>query len=80
MTKALAYVAILALILSLGATLITIWLQVPAKDDYLRLTGLLLSWPVIAGGLAIGGGSTFSQEVRQLLNRVATQKPHSGAA
>jgi len=79
MTTALAWVAIVALILSLGSTLITILLQVPAKGDLLRLTELLLSWQVIAGGLAIGGGSTFSQEIKHLLDRVATKRPDSGA-
>jgi hypothetical protein len=71
MTKALAWVAIVALILSLGSTFLAIWLQVPAKGDLLRLTELLLSWQVIAGGLAIGGGSTFKEEIKKLLGGAA---------
>ena len=73
MAKALAWVAIVALTLSLGTTLIAIALQVPAKGDLLRLTELLLSWKVIAGVLAVGGGSTFKQEIKQLLARAATK-------
>ena len=71
MVTALAWVAIVALIVSLVSTLIAIWLQVPAKGDLLRLTELLLSWQVIAGGLAIGGGSAFSEQIIQLLGRAA---------
>ena len=71
MTNALAWVAIVALTLTLGSTLLTIWLQLAPKGDLLRLTELLLSWKVIAGGLAIGAGSTFREEIKGLLMRVA---------
>lgn len=73
MVTTLAVVAIAALILSLLATLTAIWLQLPAKGDLLRLTELLLSWKVIAGGLAVGGGSTFKQEIKKLLGGAATK-------
>lgn len=69
MAKALAYVAILALILTLGSTLVTIWAQLPPKDELLKLAQLLLSWQVIAGGLAVGGGKTFKGEIKALLKR-----------
>jgi formate hydrogenlyase subunit 4 len=75
MTKALAWVAMVALIVLLTSTLVAIWLQLAPKDDLFRLTQLLLSWQVIAGGLVIGGGSTFSQEIKHLLTRGATQRP-----
>jgi hypothetical protein len=71
MTKALAYVALVALILTLGSTLLTIWAELKPKDDLLQLTQKLLSWQVIAGGLAVGGGKTFSQEIKGLLSRIA---------
>ena len=67
MAKALAYTALVALILTLGSTLVTIWHQLQPKEDLLRLTGLLLSWQVIAGGLAYG----FREEIGKLLNRIA---------
>jgi len=69
MTKALAWVALVTLIVTLTSTVVTIWLKLPQKEDLLRLTQLLLSWQVIAGGLAIGAGSTFSKEISQLLTR-----------
>ena len=71
MAKALAYVAIIALIVTLGSALLTIWLRLTSKDDLLKLTQLLLSWQVIAGGLAVGGGKTFKQEIKGLLGRIA---------
>ena len=71
MAKALAYVALVALILTLGSTLLTIWAQLKPKDKLLKLTQLLLSWQVIAGGLVVGGGKTFQQEIKGLLGRIA---------
>ena len=71
MAKALAYVALVALILTLGSTLLTICAQLKPKDELLKLTQLLLSWQVIAGGLAVGGGKTFNQEIKALLMRIA---------
>jgi hypothetical protein len=70
MAKSLAYVALIALILTLGSTLITIWAQLPPKDELLNLTQHILSWQVIAGGLAAAGGKTFMEEIKGLLNRI----------
>jgi len=67
MTKALAWIAMVTLVVSLSSTLFAIWLQLQPKDDLLRLTELLLSWQVIAGGLALGGAVTFSKEIKHLL-------------
>ena len=72
MAKALACVALIALILTLGSTLLTIWAQLNPKDELLKLTQLLLSWQVIAGGLAVGGGKTFKEEIKGLLKRIAS--------
>jgi hypothetical protein len=44
MAKALAYVALVALVLTIGSTLLTIWAQLQPKDELLKLTQLLLSW------------------------------------
>ena len=71
MAKALAYVALVALILTLGSTLLTIWLQLNPRGDLLNLTKLLLSWQVISGGLVVGGAKTFGQEINGLLGRIA---------
>jgi len=71
MARGLAIVALVALILTLGSTLVAIWLQLPPKDKLFDLTKLLLSWQVIAGGLAVGGGKAFQQEIKGLLGRIA---------
>jgi hypothetical protein len=71
MAKALAYVALVVLILTLGSTLLTICAQLKPKDELLKFTQLLLSWQVIAGGLAVGGVKTFNQEIKALLIRIA---------
>jgi hypothetical protein len=71
MAKALAYVALVVLVLTLGSTLLTIWFKWEPKKDLLDLTRLLLSWQVIAGGLAVGGAKTFGQEINGLLGRIA---------
>lgn len=70
MAKALACVALVALILTLGSTLLTIWLQAPPKEELLKLTQLLLSWQVISGGLAVGGATTFQAEIETLLGKI----------
>jgi len=64
MAKALAYVALVALILTLGSTFLAIWAELKPKGELLQLTQLLLSWQVIAGGLAVGGAKTFNQRSR----------------
>jgi len=69
MARALAHVALVALIVTLGSALTAIWFQLTPKDDLLKLTQLLLSWQVIAGGLAVGGAKTFDVEIRALLKR-----------
>jgi len=71
MATALAYVGLIALILTLGSTLLTIWLQSPARTDLINLTKELLSWKVIAGGLATAFGTGFKQEIKDLLGRIA---------
>ena len=71
MATALAYVGLIALILTLGSTLLTIWLQSPARTDLINLTKELLSWKVIAGGLATAFGTSFKREIKDLLGRIA---------
>ena len=70
MTKALAIVALLSLIISLSSTIIAIWLQLAPKDDLMQLTEHLLSWQIIAGGLVIGAGHTFGNQIKSLLERL----------
>jgi hypothetical protein len=70
MTKALTIIALLSLIISLSSTIIAIWFQLAPKDDLMQLTEHLLSWQVIAGGLAIGAGHTFGNEIKSLIDRL----------
>ena len=74
MAKALAYVALVALILTLGSTLLAIWLnqEGPVRKDLLDLTSHLLSWQVIAGGLVVGGGHAFKDDIKTLLKHKRT--------
>jgi hypothetical protein len=73
MAKALTIVALGTLILTVGSTLVTIWWQLTPKDDLLKLTQLILSWQVIAGGLAVGGTKTFEDEIKTLLQKIASR-------
>ena len=69
MAKTLGYVAILSLIVSLVLTIVTIWMKTDSAIQYLELTKVLLSWQVIAGGLAIGGASTFKSDISEFLRK-----------
>jgi hypothetical protein len=78
MAKALAIIALLSLIISLSSTIIAIWLELAQKDDLMQLTERLLSWQVIAGGLAFGAGHTFRNEIKNLLDRFHQPGNHVG--
>ncbi len=69
MAKALAIVAVFALIAVLGSAIVANWIHDTAKEDFFKLTQLLLSWQVIAGGLAAGGAKTFEAELKSRLKR-----------
>ncbi len=71
MAQMLGIVAIVALIVTLVATIVTIWIKSAAAVQFLELTKALLSWQVIAGGLAIGGASTFYTEITAVLTNLA---------
>jgi CO/xanthine dehydrogenase FAD-binding subunit len=70
MPRALAVIAIIALILSLGSTFLAIWTdRTAATKDLLDLTKLLLSWPIISGGLVVGGATVFRDQIKDRLKR-----------
>ena len=71
MATVLAFVALVVLILTLGSTLIAILTGWLPTDKLMEFTRLLLSWQVIAGGLAFGGGKAFNKEISDLLKRIA---------
>ena len=70
MATILAGVALVALSVTLVLTVVTIWLQAPSAAQYLELTKALLSWQVIAGGLAMGAVRTFHSQIAELLGRL----------
>ena len=69
MTKVLGIFALLSLIISVSSAIIAIWFQLTPKDDLLQLVEKLLSWEIIAGGLIIGAGHTFKNEIKKLFER-----------
>lgn len=69
MAKALAVVALISLIVILGSAVASSWTHDPAKEDFIKLTQLLLSWQIIAGGLVAGGAKTFETEIKGALRR-----------
>jgi len=71
MAKILGGVALLALIVTLAFTLLEIMKEPAPTADLLKLTQLLLSWPVIAGGVGMGAAATFKGEIRGMLSRIA---------
>lgn len=77
MSKILAVIAMITLTITLVSTVIAIWWRLEPREDLIRLTEILISWQVIAGGLIIGGAKTFKTEIQKLLNRAAKNSMHS---
>ena len=67
----LGWVALVTVTATLAVTFFTIWTGKASADQFLQLTDLLLSWDVIAGGLAIAAGTAFYTEIKALLDRIA---------
>ncbi|MDP6607295.1 MAG: hypothetical protein QF664_13720 [Dehalococcoidia bacterium] len=71
MATALGVVALIAVAVTLASLLVTIWTeQQPKTEQLLKLLQQLLSWQVIAGGLAVGGGAAFHDEIAGALSRL----------
>src|SRR5262245_35069568 len=64
MAQFLGVLALVFLTVTLASTIITIWTERASAAQFLELTNSLLSWEVIAGGLAIGAVSTFYTEIK----------------
>ena len=66
---ALAIIALLAIFLSLGSTLVAIWFCFQDKtfDRLIKLTELILSWKVVAAGLVFGGGQSLIESLGAVL-------------
>lgn len=56
---ALAIIALGALAITLGSTLVAIWLQAAMVDNLMKLTELILSWKLVAAGFVFGGGQAL---------------------
>ena len=70
MAQILGVVALVTLIVTLALTIVTIWLERASAAQFLELTNSLLSWDVIAGGLVLGGTSTFYTEIKAVLAKL----------
>jgi|WetSurMetagenome_2_1015567.scaffolds.fasta_scaffold521873_2 hypothetical protein len=71
MAKPLAVVVLVVLSVTLAGTLIAIFAEPGGHaENMLKLTQLLLSWQVVAGGLTVGGASTFGEAIRGVLGRL----------
>ncbi len=67
--KALAWVGIVSLAAFLSSSLLAIWLHdSPAQKNFLDVIKILLSWPVIAGGLAGAGAKKFGEQIARRLS------------
>lgn len=73
MAKALAWVAIPALIATLVLTMVSIWNEKPSATLFLDLTKTLLAWKVIVAGLATGAATTFRPEIKAFLTNLASR-------
>ncbi len=72
MSKSLAWIGLGALCLSLVLTFWSILTGHSGSKDFLDLTKTLLSWKVIVGSLAVGGGVTFKKEIKERISRAKT--------
>jgi hypothetical protein len=72
MSTPIAIIAFLVIIALLLLDVFAILAQLPAKEDLLRLSELLLSWQVVGGSLAVGGAVTFQSEIRARIGRPMT--------
>ncbi len=69
MATTIAVVGMITLVVTLGSTIVAIWIHDPAAAQFLDLTKALLSWKVILGALATGGTVTFKSEIKRVFPR-----------
>jgi hypothetical protein len=80
MAKALGIVGVGALAVTLVSVIVAIWLERESAAQFLELTRTLLSWKVLASGLIVGTGMRFSQQIGDVLERIAGKAPAAGPA
>jgi hypothetical protein len=66
----LVWVATLAVLISLVSTWCSIYQESNTAEDFLKLTEILLSWKVIAGGITLGFASRYKDKIATLLDRL----------
>ena len=55
----LAVFALVVLVVTIASTFNAVWQNFDNVDNYLRLTELVLSWPVVASTLVFGGATAM---------------------
>lgn len=70
MVKILLWTATVAVLVSLVSAFLAIVFGCSCKEDLLSFAQMLLSWPVVSGGVTIGVGSAFGNEIRLILGRL----------
>jgi len=69
MAKYLGLFAYLVVVVAIISTFFAIVMRKASATQLIELTEALVSWPVIAGGLAVAAGPTIMDEIRALLQR-----------
>jgi hypothetical protein len=68
-SDALAWIAVVAVAVTLGWTIASIGFRWDSAAQFLELTELLLSWKVITGALVVGAGVAFRNEIQGFITR-----------
>ncbi len=63
--------ALVMVIVTVGVTLEAIMSNRKSADRLLKLSEIILSWQMIAGGLTIGAGSTFYEPIVTVLENLS---------
>ena len=67
--RALAKIGMVSVSLTLSLTILAILFSDQRLENLFRLLELILSWPVVAGGLVFGGGQAIAKAVAENWSR-----------
>ena len=67
--RALAKIGMVSVSLTLSLTMLAILFSDQRLENLFRLLELILSWPVVAGGLVFGGGQAIAKAVAENWSR-----------
>jgi hypothetical protein len=65
--------AVGALVIVLASAILAVWFEHPGAAHFVQLTGMVLSWEVIASGVAVAAVKTFKGDISNVLNRLAAK-------